>query len=162
DLLRARVQSGELRIPRSGHEDLRIPLAPARNTTDGVHIGTLLDVPWLGAHDWRTMDDWPKPKQPAQHRSIVSVWDPIDPETKIAGGNLAADDALRAILDVTDKAKLREFDRGRPQPGDVTARMAEVQATLNDDFVKASYQTYLAMKPDELARDPDGAKFVPS
>jgi class 3 adenylate cyclase/CHASE2 domain-containing sensor protein len=158
DLSRARVEGQSLRIPRNGGDDIQIPISPARLTSDGVPVGVLADIPWVGTRDWRTMYDYPNHQRIVQHLSLDAVWDARLTEQKIERNAAQVDEALRALLEILDPPKLTKFLAAPPAQSDVQARVALIDAVLAD--ARETVSLYGQMKPQEI--DANGRIFLAS
>ncbi|HYO09004.1 MAG TPA: CHASE2 domain-containing protein [Tepidisphaeraceae bacterium] len=153
DLSRARITRNALRVPRDGGAgDVVIPLGPPRQTTAGVRVGMLMDVPWLGSHRWETMYDRDRDRdrdrdgggdgdggggdgvsdarRPRAHVAMNSVWEASQTQEKISRNVAQADDALRLMYEVIAPDKLAAFQP--PAPADMAARSPLIDQVLKD------------------------------
>ena len=147
-----RITPSELRVGRG--EKLRIPLGPARTSSEGVRMGALLDIPWTGSDDWQTMYDYPAHRGIARHMSINFVWEAVHTQHRIAHNFELIDEGMRSLYAVLDPAKLKKYEDA--PPADLAARGVLLEQAIKDaqDWIAQ----YKLMKPEEI--DELGQRFV--
>ena len=154
NLSRMRVETNELLIDDS----LRIPLAPPQTSIEGVPIGVVFNIPWFGGGEWQTMYDYPAHQRIAHHISINGIWEVCLTRDRIDRNFAQMDEALRAMYELLDPAKLRKFNDSPPPPLDLPARAALIAAALKD-----GEQTFALIKDEDPTKlDEREQKFLAS
>jgi hypothetical protein len=103
--------------------DLRIQIRPPRTDRDGNRFTALIDVPWFGGGDWKTMYD-PARRETVQQFSIVKLYDILETRRRIEANLVTAEQALRPLLAFSQPDELKALDARRPEPGDISPERA--------------------------------------
>jgi serine phosphatase RsbU (regulator of sigma subunit)/CHASE2 domain-containing sensor protein len=118
DASAVRVFDNAIIIPAAAG-DLRIPVRQQYSSPAGRDIGLLMDIPFFGAGEWKTMYDWPAQEKVAQHISINLVWDIVDARAKLASNNVLIDSSLNTLLSPTQR---RAYDNRKLPQEDFASR----------------------------------------
>ncbi len=149
DLSRAVLARDQVTIPANGRL-ITIPVHTYQSEAYG-DVTLYMDIPWFGTRDWKTMYDYPARRVIAQHLPAVEIWEISQRRAGVAKNNVAADQALQALLSTTDPDKLAEYQKHVPDLHDATVRQPIIDATLKD--IVPFLEQYKSIKPDELTAE---------
>jgi class 3 adenylate cyclase len=147
-----RIESDTLVIPRLPGQPgrpIRIPLAPARVTTQGHPMGNLMDIPWFGGATWQGMYDYPAHKREVQHVPLNEIWQACHAREKIITNNLQIDDAIRGVYESQESfQQIEKYNASIPPEDDYETRQKLAKDALKefDGYLEAIAQ----MKPSEI------------
>src|SRR5689334_24725218 len=121
DVAQVRIGADAIALPNT-QKTIVIPMSGPRIDSDGETVASLMDIPWVGTHEWLAMYDWPRHAQPKQHESLMLALEPHLIQGRITRNNLQADEALRGVLQPTDPAKLKQLSEQHWAPEDFAPR----------------------------------------
>jgi class 3 adenylate cyclase len=140
------LTADRITIPCPDGRKIEIPVY-TRATRDET-AGMLMDIPWFGNADWKTMYDWPSHRLPAAHLPMTRVWDICQIESEIIKNNRSAFDAVCNLAFISSPDDAKRVRDHPPAFNDAAAWDKLVSDTLdnlppgtvdNDD-----YKAYLA------------------
>ncbi len=157
DMSHMRVENNRLIIPVPSKKDLVLPMTPPRVSADGVLIGNLMDIPWVGGRDWIKMYNRSSKEANGNHIAMNDVWQACTARQKVIHNNAQLDAAIMNIyLATQDNTRAIAYDQQRREPEDFESRAKVAQQLIND--WKPFVPDYQKMKPEEMR--PDDVKFL--
>jgi class 3 adenylate cyclase/CHASE2 domain-containing sensor protein len=138
-------------IPLPTGKRIEVPVYSRRVGKLG-DVGMMMDIPWFGKGDWKTMYDYPKFKDFAQHHPVTVVWDICTIEPEIVGNNKNAWVAIQVLARTQDE--IDRLSKKLPPFEDATAWNQMMSDALDNYLLPDeldSYKPYL-----------DGAKSIDS
>jgi len=120
DLRTIGFRPGEIVLKRPDGKEMAIPVREVSSSVNG-RIGALLDIPWFGGSDWRTIYDYPDYKAMKRHVPITLPWALADTRKVIARNGVEVDKAIRILAEIgLDSAKA--FLKAAPAAADIDSR----------------------------------------
>jgi class 3 adenylate cyclase/CHASE2 domain-containing sensor protein len=158
DIGKIRTTPTTIVLPLPDGREMVVPHRSYRSTEVGGEITTFIDIPWWGTEKWAYMYDQPNHALPANHMSIVALWDAVLTKRKIRKNAEEADDALIAVLSVIDGPAAEAYAAKRPPSEDINTRRATYERSLPD--AKGMAELVESEKPEE--RDEISKRFLAS
>lgn len=157
------ISDAGLIIPRPDGTRTVIPYHSIYSSRLHRRVGYLMDVPWFGTSDWRTMYDYPSHHDFAQHVPIGKVWRLAEARKAAYDNNLQIDKALHVLNDAMSLDYVTAFFAHAPDAHIIDSRIKIGEKTLADaDSFAAPLRGVKPadLKPDEkvLVNAVDGLK----
>lgn len=125
-----RVAADRIVLPRPEGGEIVIPVRAAWSPGLRRDVPMVIDIPWFGSSDWRTMYDWPEHRESRQHLSINAAWEPFNTRRKVERNNHAAEEAAKLVLFVLESPRLERLEAAPPPHDDDEAWSRLVTDTL--------------------------------
>jgi class 3 adenylate cyclase/CHASE2 domain-containing sensor protein len=151
---RLTISDNRLTIPLADGRQIFIPTHGFFSKRLGRKVAYLMDIPWFGTSDWKTMYDYPNHEAFAQHLPIVKIWQLAQFRKEAKENNLLADAALHALNDAMDLDDVKKFFAHPPSPDIIDSRIAIAKNVLAES--DEMYGSLDAIKPADLKLDERG------
>ncbi len=142
-----RISDHQIIMPLADGSSVSIPVG--RKPTHLGEVGMLMDIPWFGTSDWRTMYGGLL----RQHINIGSSYELAGWRKRLRDNNTVIDRSIEYLLSLKeDVAPLQQFQLAvqKLSPDDFTTRATSIQQTLADQTLKDVVNQLHAAPADQL------------
>lgn len=129
---RLMITESSLTIPLSDGSRIVIPTHSFYSTRLDQKVNYVMDIPWFGTSDWKTMYDYPAHETFAQHMGILRVWQMAQFRKDALHNNLLADTALHALDDAMGLNYVKAFFVHAPDANIIDSRIAIAKKALQE------------------------------
>jgi class 3 adenylate cyclase/CHASE2 domain-containing sensor protein len=146
------ISNNALTIPVPNGKNIVIPTHSFYSERLDRKVAYLMDIPWFGTSDWKTMYDYPAHVYPAQHLPIVKVWQLAEFRKDARDNNLEADKALAVLNDAMGLNDVKAFLAHSPSPNILDSRIPIARKALaeSEEWVRPLQMVKPGdLKPDE-------------
>ena len=158
DQTKVTIQPDRIVIPSRDGNVRVVPLHSYISTSMGRSVGMFMHLPWFGKKNhWETMYDPPNHASQIQHLPASQIWAIRQWQERLDLNLVSAQEAIKAILELTDPSKLTQLEQDEPKhPADVKTWLELIQEVLEDPVTK-NWSTALnqMVQSGELIELPD-------